>query len=56
MTLDRVFNILGMIVVLAIITTLVAHKETKNVIGALSNFFTGSLKVAMGTPAKGFPQ
>lgn len=49
MTLDRIFNLLGMIVVLAIITTLVAHKGTKDVIGAVSSFFTNSLSVAMGS-------
>lgn len=48
MNLDKVLNIFGMIVVLAIITTLVAHKETKNVIGAIGSLFTNSLRAAMG--------
>lgn len=48
MNLDRVFNIAGMIVVLAIITTLVAHTETKKVIGAIGTTFTGSIRAAMG--------
>lgn len=51
MSLDRVFNIAGMIVVLAIITTLVAHKNTSSVINAISNAFTSSLSVAMGSAA-----
>jgi len=48
MTLDRVFNIFGMIVVLAIITTLVSRTETKNVIAAIGNTFIGSIRAAMG--------
>lgn len=48
MNLDRVFNIFGMIVVLAIITTLVSRTETKNVIGAIGTLFSGSIRAAMG--------
>jgi uncharacterized membrane protein len=44
----RIFDIAGMIVVLAIITTLVAHTETKKVISAIGDAFAGSLRVAMG--------
>jgi uncharacterized membrane protein len=48
MNLDRVFNIAGMIVVLAIITTLVSHTETKKVIAQLGSTFSGSIRAAMG--------
>lgn len=48
MTLDRVFNLLGLIVILAIITTLVANRNTIGVVRAASNGFIGSLKAAMG--------
>jgi uncharacterized membrane protein len=44
----RIFDIAGMIVVLAIITTLVAHAETKRIISAIGDAFSGSLRVAMG--------
>ena len=48
MNLDRIFNVLGMIVILAIITTLVAHQGTAGVVGAFGNAFSGSLRAAMG--------
>lgn len=48
MTADRVFNLLGAIVIVALVTTLVAHKNTGNVVKAFGNAFNGSLKTAMG--------
>ena len=46
---DKVFNILGSIVILATITTLILPgRQTVGVINSLSNGFTGSLKTAMG--------
>jgi uncharacterized membrane protein len=48
MNLDRIFNILGLIVVLGIVTTLVAHKNTANVVSAFGSAFSGSLRAAMG--------
>jgi hypothetical protein len=47
-TLDRIFNLLGLIVILAIITTLVAHRNTIGVVQAASGGFIGSLRAAMG--------
>lgn len=46
--LGRIFDIAAMIVVLAIITVIVSNQESKNVISAIGNAFSGSLKVAMG--------
>jgi hypothetical protein len=48
MGLEGIFDIASMIVVLAIITTIVAHPESKKVISAIGDAFQGSLKVAMG--------
>lgn len=48
MSFDKVFNIAGLIVGAAIVTILVSHKETANVIKALGNAFSGSIKVAQG--------
>jgi hypothetical protein len=48
MGLEGIFDIASMIVVLAIITTIVAHTESKRVIAAIGDAFQGSLKVAMG--------
>lgn len=48
MSLDRILNIFGMIVILAIVTTIFSRAETKNVIAAIGNLFTGSIRAAMG--------
>jgi len=48
MALSRLFDILGLIVVAAIITTLVAHKNTANVISATGGTFIGALRAAQG--------
>jgi hypothetical protein len=46
---DKVFNVLGSIVILAIVTTLVLpNRNTANVIGAAGNAFTGGIRAAMG--------
>lgn len=46
---DKVINVLGSIVILAIITTLVLPgRKTADVITAGSNGFVGSIKAAMG--------
>lgn len=46
--MDRVADIAGMIVVLAIVTTVVAHPNSAKVIQAGGNAFTGAIKAAMG--------
>lgn len=50
MNADKLFNVLGAIVGVALVTTLVTHTETKSVISALGNAFTGSIKAAVGAP------
>lgn len=48
MNLDGIFNILAAIVGVALVTTLVAHKNTASVITASGNAFSGALKTATG--------
>lgn len=46
---DKIINVLGSIVVLAIVTTLVLpNRKTSEVVGAASNGFIGSIQAAMG--------
>jgi deoxyhypusine synthase len=46
--MSRVFDVAGMIVVLAIIATLVSHRQTSQVIKAGGSVFTDSIKAAKG--------
>lgn len=48
MTPDKVFNLLGAIVTVALITVIVSNRNTSNVISASGNAFAGSLRAAMG--------
>lgn len=48
MTADKLFNLAGAIVMVALVTTLVAHKNTARVVGATGSAFSGSLRAAMG--------
>jgi uncharacterized membrane protein len=48
LTADKVFNLLGAIVIVALVTTLVAHKNTSSVVKAFGGAFNNSLKTAMG--------
>lgn len=48
MNADRAFSILGAIVFVALVTTIVSHKETANIVRALGGSFSGSLRAAMG--------
>lgn len=48
MNLDRGFSILAAIVGVALVTTVVAHKNSAKVIGSLGNAFTGALRAATG--------
>lgn len=48
MNADRFFNILAMIVGLALVTTLVAHRNTARVISSAGGAFNGSIRAAMG--------
>lgn len=45
---DKVFNVLGSIVTVAMITTVVSHRQSAAVIRALGNAFSGSLRAAQG--------
>jgi hypothetical protein len=46
MNADRFFNVIALIVGVALVTTLVAHKNTSKVIGAAGSAFNGSLRAA----------
>jgi hypothetical protein len=45
---DRAFDIAGLIVVAAIITTIVAHPETKSIVNSFGVAFGNSLVAAEG--------
>jgi len=47
-TPDRLFNLLGAIVVVALVTTVVAHKNTAKVVNSLGGTFVSSLRAAQG--------
>jgi hypothetical protein len=46
--MDRAFDIAGLIVVAAIITTIVAHPETKSIVNSFGVAFGNSLVAAEG--------
>lgn len=48
MNFDRGFNLLAALIGVALVTTLVAHKNTAKVIGAAGSAFNGSLRAAQG--------
>lgn len=48
MSLDRIFGIAGAIVGVAMVTTIVSHKESANVIKAIGDSFSGALRAAQG--------
>lgn len=48
MTAQKIVNVLTLIVILAIITTIVSRRNSATIINALGSFFSGSIKVAMG--------
>lgn len=48
MSLDRVFGVASAIVGVALVTTIVSHKESANVIKAIGDAFKGSLFAAQG--------
>ena len=49
MDFDTIAKIAGMIVTVALVTTIVGHENTSSDITAVGNAFTGSLKVAEGS-------
>lgn len=48
MTADKIANVLGAIVTVALVTTIVSHPESASVIRAFGDSFAGSLRAAMG--------
>lgn len=48
MNADRVFDIFGAIVTVALVTTIVSHPATSSVISSVGNAFTNSIKAAQG--------
>lgn len=47
--MDKWADIVGGIVLVAMVTTIVAHKNTSSDISALGNAFSGSIKAAIGS-------
>lgn len=45
---DKAFNILGMIVTVAMVTAVVSNKNSKDVITAMGSAFSGSIRAALG--------
>lgn len=48
MTGDRVFNVLGAIVTVALVTTVVSRPQSARVIKAMGDAFAGSISAALG--------
>jgi hypothetical protein len=48
MTGDKIANVLGAIITVALVTTIVSHPESSAVIRAFGDAFSGSLRAAMG--------
>jgi hypothetical protein len=45
---DKMFNLLGAIVTVALVTTIVSRPNSAKVITAMGNAFSGSIKAATG--------
>lgn len=45
---DRLFNLLGAIVTVALVTAIVSRKNSATVIKAMGDAFSGSIKAALG--------
>lgn len=48
MTADKVFNVLGSIVTVALVTAVVSSRNTAGIVSAFGNAFSGSLRAAQG--------
>lgn len=48
MNAERIFNVAGAIVTVALVTTLVTSPQTSAIIRAIGSAFTGSIRAAMG--------
>ena len=49
MTTNTIINVMGAIVTVALVTTIVMHPDSANVIKAFGDAFSGSIKAAMGS-------
>lgn len=49
MKTESIINVLGAIVTVALVTTIVSHPQSAEVIRSLGNAFSGSIKAAMGS-------
>lgn len=45
---DRLFNVIGSIVTVALVTTVVSRPQSAQVIRAMGGAFAGSIRAAMG--------
>lgn len=45
---DRIFNVLGAIVTVALVTTIVSRPNSVEVIKALGGAFTGAIRASLG--------
>lgn len=45
---DKVFNILGAIVTVALVTSVVSNSNSKGIITGLGDAFAGSIRAALG--------
>lgn len=45
---DRLFNVAGAIVTVALVTTIVSHPQSARVITAMGSAFAGSIRAAQG--------
>lgn len=48
MNLNGIFGVLSALVTVALVTTIVSHKESASVVKALADGFSGALKAAQG--------
>jgi Flp pilus assembly pilin Flp len=48
MSLDRLFGVASALVTVALVTTIVSHKDSAGIVKALGDAFTGALRAAQG--------
>jgi hypothetical protein len=48
MNADKLFNVMGAIVTVALVTTIVSHPRSSAVIKAMGDAFSGSIRAALG--------
>lgn len=50
---DKLFNVLGLIVAVALVTTIVGNKNSSTVINSMGSAFSSSIDAALGNSNKG---